>query len=422
MPADILSLLPSDGTKILLVLFLSFLVGAQREERKATADHYMFGGVRTYPLIGLIGYAITLISGGQPLAIAVGFLGVSGFLLVSYRHKISSAELAGATSEMSGLLTYLIGSLVQYDHFWIATTLVVLSLLLLELKAGLERLAHKVAADEILTFAKFLMLTAVILPVLPDQGIGPFAINPFRTWLVVVGVSGLSYLSYVVQKATQGRGGMVLVGLLGGIYSSTMTTVVLARRSRLEVHRPHLFAGSMVVASGMMYLRLAFLLAVFNLSLFALLARPFVTLAAAGILGGYLWTRLPDEMSEQVERRYLPKNPLELGAALLFGLLFVVMVVATRLAVSYLGSAGVYALGAVMGVADVDPFILGMTHTAGTVTPLGVAAGAVIIATASNNVMKGIYAYSFADRRAGRQGLFALIVLALAGLIPLAWL
>ena len=175
--------------KIVLVLFLSFLIGLQREEHKAAGVSYSFGGVRTFPLIGLIGYSIALISGSQLLPLTVGFLVVAAFLLLSYWHKLSSTQTAGVTSEMSGLTTFLVGALVYYGHFWIATTLSVASLLLLDLKAALEKLAVRIAPQEILTFAKFLLLTGVILPVLPNQEFGRFHINPFKTWLVVVAVS-----------------------------------------------------------------------------------------------------------------------------------------------------------------------------------------------------------------------------------------
>ena len=250
---DLSQLIPPEGTRVILVLFLSFLVGVEREEHKGEGD-YAFGGVRTFPLIGLIGYATALLSAGSVAPVTVGFGVVAAFLLMSYRHKIGQSSLAGATSEMSGLATYLIGALVHYDFYWVATTLAVLSLLLLELKAGLESLARRWAPGEILTFAKFLLLTGVILPVLPNKAFGPFELNPFRTWLVVVAVSSVSYGSYVLQKATAGRGGVVLSALLGGAYSSTVTTVVLARRASTE-HRPWLFAGGMLIASGMMFLR-----------------------------------------------------------------------------------------------------------------------------------------------------------------------
>jgi uncharacterized membrane protein (DUF4010 family) len=413
--------LPPEVLKIVLVLFLSFLIGLEREEHKAAMGSYSFGGVRTFPLIGLIGYSLALLSGAQQLPLAVGFLVIAGFLLLSYWHKLSTVEAAGITSEMSALTTFLVGALVYYGHLWIATTLSVASLLLLDLKAALEKLAVRIAPQEILTFAKFLLLTGVILPVLPNQEFSRFHINPFKTWLVVVAVSTISYGSYVLQKLTKKGGGVVLAALLGGAYSSTVTTLVLARRAAREEH-PHLFAGSILIASGVMYLRLIALLALFNRPLMSLLVLPFFVLGgmAAGI--GWLWTRTKDAAAQPIAREFEPSNPLELLAAFLFAALFLAMLIATQLAVMYLGTVGVNSLAAIMGVTDVDPFILGMTQAAGTLTPLKVAAAAVLIAAASNNLIKGIYAYSVADRTTGVQALSLLTALALAGLVPLFWI
>jgi len=413
--------LPPEAVKIVLVLFLSFLIGLEREEHKAAGTSYSFGGVRTFPLIGLIGYSIALLSGTQLLPLTIGFLVIAAFLLLSYWHKLSAAEAAGVTTEMSGLATFLVGALVCYGHFWIATTLSVASLLLLDLKAALEKLAARVAPHEILTFAKFLLLTGVILPVLPNQEFSQFHINPFKTWLVVVAISSISYVSYVLQKVTKAQGGIVLSALLGGAYSSTVTTVVLARRAARE-QQPHLFAGGILIASGVMYLRLVVLLALFNRQLMSLLLVPFLVLAVLGVGAGWLWTRRTDTPSPGIQRVFEPKNPLELLAAFVFAALFLAMLVATQLAVTYLGTAGVNTLAAIMGVSDVDPFIMGMTQAAGTLTPLKVAAAAVLIAAASNNIVKGIYAYSLADRKTGVQSLAFLMALAAIGLIPLFWL
>jgi len=418
---DIYRLLPPDAFKIVLVLFLSFLIGLEREEHKTAAGYYSFGGVRTFPLIGFIGYSIALLSGTQLLPVTLGFLVIGGFLLLSYWHKLSRAETAGVTSEMSGLTTYLVGALVYYDHLWIATALSVASLLLLELKVGLETLANRTAPQEILTFAKFLLLTAVILPTLPNQEFGRFHINPFKTWLVVVAVSTVSYGSYVLQKVTKERGGVVLTAFLGGAYSSTVTTVAMSRRAARE-QRPHLFAGGILIASGVMYIRLVALLALFNRQLGAMLAPAFLTLAAAAIATGWFWSRRPDPDPSPIKRQFEPTNPLELLAAFLFALFFLAMLVATQLAITYLGRAGVNILAAIMGVTDVDPFIMGMTQAAGTLTPLKVAAVAVLIAASSNNLIKGIYSYTLADRKTGLQSLPLLVALAVAGLIPLFWL
>ena len=413
--------LPPEALQIVLVLFLSFLIGLEREEHKAAGGSYSFGGVRTFPLIGLVGYSAALISGPQMLPLATGFLVVAGFLLLSYWHKISSNETAGVTTEMSGLATFLVGALVWYGHLWIATTLGVASLLLLDLKAALEKLAARIAPSEILTFAKFLFLSGVILPILPNQEFSQFHINPFKTWLVVVAISAISYLSYVLQKLTKGQGGIVLAALLGGAYSSTATTVVMARRAARE-QQPHLFSGGILIASGVMYLRLVILLALFNRQLMLLLYMPFLALAVLAVGVGWLWSRRADKNTQEVQRESDPKNPLELLTAFLFAALFLAMLVITQLALTYLGTTGVNTLAAIMGVSDVDPFIMGLTQAAGTLTPLKVAAGAVIIAAASNNVVKGIYAYSLADRKTGVQALAMLLGLAASGLLPLIWL
>lgn len=418
---EIYKQLPPEAVQIVLVLFLSFLIGLEREERKAAGTTYSFGGVRTFPLIGLIGYSAALISGPQMLTLGIGFLVVAGFLLVSYWHKISTCETAGVTTEMSGLATFLVGALVCYGHLWIATALGVASLLLLDLKAALEKLAARIAPNEILTFSKFLFLSGVILPILPNQEYSQFHINPFKTWLVVVAISTISYLSYVLQKVTKGQGGIVLAALLGGAYSSTVTTVVMARRAARE-QRPHLFAGGILIASGVMYLRLVILLALFNRQLMLLLYIPFLALAILAVGFGWLWTRRADKSAQEIQREADPKNPLELMTAFLFAGLFLAMLVATQLAVTYLGRTGVNTLAVLMGVSDVDPFIMGMTQAAPALTAFKVAAAAIAIAAASNNVVKGIYSYSLAGRKTGVQSLAMLLALAAVGLIPLFWL
>jgi uncharacterized membrane protein (DUF4010 family) len=414
--------LPGEGLKIVLVLFLSFLVGVEREEHKVSEAHYSFGGVRTFPLIGLIGYSVALLAGNQLLAEIIGFLVVGGFLMLSYWHKVSTNEapaMPGVTTELSGLITYLMGALVYHDRFWIATTLTVASMLLLELKQVLEGLSKRIPPHEILTFTKFLLLTAVILPILPNESFSRFQINPFRTWLIVVAVSTVSYGSYLLLQATKGSG-ILLSAVLGGIYSSTVTTVALAKRSAGETH-PHLFAGATLLASASMYLRLTILVGIFNLHLLRLLAVPFLSLAGAAALSGILYSRRPDGQQEELHRQFQHENPLELRAAFFFAGIFLLILMATRAVLGYMGNRGAYFLGAVIGFADVDPFIMSMTQAAGSGI-LTVSAGAIVLAAASNNLAKGFYAYFFGSRRAGVESLVLLAALALAGLIPLIWI
>jgi uncharacterized membrane protein (DUF4010 family) len=421
MADSLLGSLPPDAVKLALALLLSLLVGLQREEQKLDGGHYRFGGVRTFPLIGLLGYALALVGGDNMVLVAAGLIVVGGLMLLSYRYKLSTdGSDAGITTEVSALGTYVVGALVAHDYIWVSCSLVVFSLLLLDLKSALEGLARKIAPDEVATLAKFLLLTVVLVPIVPDQDFTRFHLNPFRTWLAVVAVSGVSYGSYVLERVTRGRGGTLVSALLGGAYSSTVTTVVLARRAAAE-ERPRLFSGSIVAASGVMYARLIVLLALFSVPLASRLGASFAGLALAGTVGGAWWSRRPDAPGPAHVLPPSGRNPLQLRTALLFGGLFVALMVVTQLVLLHLGRGGAFALAAVMGVTDVDPFVLGLAQTAGGATPLDVAAMSVVIAAASNNVLKGIYAWSFARRKTGVYSLTGLVLLAAAGLLPLLW-
>jgi len=411
----------SEATKIVLTLLLSALIGLEREEHKATVEKYVFGGIRTYPLIGLLGYAMSLLSGAQLLPLAVGFAAVASFLWLAYQHKLQGAESAGVTTELSALTTYVVGALVSQGHFWVAGTLTVVSLLLLELKVFLEGLSKRIPAQEIFTFTKFLFLTVVILPVVPNQDIGPYHINLFKTWLVVTAVSAISYASYLLQIFTKGKGGILLSALLGGAYSSTVTTLVLAKRAKEAEGSARLFSGGILMASGIMYLRLVAFIGIFNWQLLAGLYMPLLVLAVIGAAGGWLWSIGPSEKSGELTKAYVPRNPLELWVAFLFGAIFVAVLVLTAWAVAHLGQKGLFGLAAIVGLANVDPFVLSLTQSAGTVTSASLAAAAILIASASNNAAKAFYAYGFADRKTGVQSLCLLLGFAALGLVPLIW-
>jgi len=417
---QLLALIPAEAYQLVLVLFLSFLIGLEREELKRGGKR-VFGGVRTFPLLGMMGYVVALIGHDNVFGVLMGLMVVGAFMVVSYWHKIIASSEAGITTEISGLVVYLVGALVHLGMIWFASALVVVSLLLLELKVALEGLTDRIEPEEVTAFTKFLLLTWVILPMVPNQDFGPFLINPFKTWLVVVAVSGVSYASYLLLKLVKGRGGIFLSGALGGIYSSTITTVVLSRRAATG-HHPHDYSGSILTASGFMYLRIVGLVWLFNVALARALAPAFTALAVLAILGGWLWHRMPDELLLDPPAPSQAHNPLELRTAFLFAILFVLMLIATHLALTYLGSRGIYTLAAIMGLTDVDPFIMGMTHEAGSTATLQVAAIGILIATSCNNLVKGCYAYSFARNKAGRWSLALLGALAAAGLVPVLWM
>lgn len=418
---EFLHLVPAEALKIVMVLLLSSLIGIEREEHKSKAPSYTFGGIRTFPLIGLIGYMTAFLTNLNPVGIGIGMVVVGAFLLMSYFHKISISGDAGVTTEVSGLLTYLLGPLVFSEHYWVATSIVVIAALLLELKEGLENLTKKIESDEIITFTKFLLVTFVILPIVPNQNLTPLNINPFKTWLVVVVVSIVSYGSYVINKLSKGKGGALLTAVLGGAYSSTATTIVLSRRSKEEVY-PHYFSGSILLSSAIMYLRIFILVFVFNYSLSQQILIPCISLFIIGSTAGILFSRIKEGKDHNIERKYSPRNPLDITSAVLFAFVFLIVLVSTEVFVKFLGTSLIYLVAAVLGFSDVDPFIMSLTQTAGNSIPVEVGAKAIIIATSSNNILKGVYSIIFGEKKTGMLSFLLLFAYAVMGFAFLIFL
>jgi uncharacterized membrane protein (DUF4010 family) len=235
----------------------------------------------------------------------------------------------------------------------------------------------------------------VILPAVPNRSFTAYEVNPFTICLVVVAVSGISYLSYLLQRFWRREGGLFLAGVLGGAYSSTATTVALARSARQATQPSAAYTGAIVAATGMMYLRLWVLVALFAPELARELSAVFWPLGLAAIGVGLLVGRRragdapPAEAAAAGDRRRATANPLELSSALTFAGLFVVVLVLTRIIAGRFGGTGLVVMAAIMGTTDVDPFILGLTQQTAAAPPVAVAALAVVVA-AANNLMKGL--------------------------------
>jgi len=264
-------------------------------------------------------------------------------------------------------------------------------------------LAHRLTANldprEIPTLARFLLLSGVILPLLPDRMISSYIpASPFKIWMAVVVISGISYAGYILKKYLLKRQGYLVTGLLGGLYSSTATTVVLARKSRaLPRPDPALNAG-IIAASGMMYLRLLVLVAIMNPRLLSQATLPLLLfgLLCIGIaILIYRKASASNEATPDLGR----SNPLELGIALLFALLFVIMMVITQQVIDYFGKAGLALLSFGVGFTDIDPFVLSILSGHYEAMNLQQLTGAIVIAAGSNNLLKGIYAVSLGGRK-----------------------
>jgi uncharacterized membrane protein (DUF4010 family) len=410
----LVSHLPPEFFGFVLTLGLSLLIGFEREEHEPDG----IGGVRTFPIIGLGGFL--LIAGFPDTAIpfALGLVVMGGLVAITHWFSLRQNE-PGITTEAAALLTFTIGGCAAKGLYWIAIATGIVAVILLHEKRLLEGLASALPRHEMRTLLRFLLLTAVILPVVPNRDFTPFGVNPFKIWLVVVAVSGVSYVSYLLRMWWGEDRGLILAGLLGGAYSSTVTTVVLSRQSKMRETCSVGFAGAIVAATGMMYVRLWILLLLFATPLAYRLTGLFWGMGIVAVIVGALLARTTrtDEgcdFDPTVERR--DGNPLEMTSAFTFAAIFLTILVATKVVAERFGDTGVLIMAVIMGAADVDPFILGLTQTVGSGLSIETAALAVVIAAAVNNLMKGIYAVVFGT---GRTGRLSLILLAALGGISL---
>jgi uncharacterized membrane protein (DUF4010 family) len=412
--------------QLALTLGLSFFYGLAYEEFYAKNQIKPPGGVRTFPLLALLGLGLYLVEPLYASAFSAGLLGLSAWLHAYYQarwgRELSTREAgAGLISPASNLLVYLLGPVVMHQPFWVPVGLTVFGVLLISVRERLHRFARNIPSEEIFTLAKFLVLTGIILPILPNHPVTTLsAITPYQVWLAVVVVSSLSYGSYLVQRYVSPGRGVLVAALLGGLYSSTATTVVLARFRQEDRNAQRRIQAAIILASSLMYLRVAIVVAVFNMPLALSLAPLLLGLFFFGLLlsaACYFRGRGtgPGGMA------LAPINPLELNAALVFAGLFIVISLASAWVKTEFGQAGIYWLAAAVGIADVDPFVLSLAQGGGGDLGMGVTVSAVLVALSSNNLLKAGYSIGFAGVRSGILAAVALALLGSVGIGIAVW-
>jgi uncharacterized membrane protein (DUF4010 family) len=387
--------------RLALLLGLSLFFGFAFEEFYSGEMPRRPGGVRTFPLLALAGGGLYLLDERTAAAFIGGLLVVGAWIYAYVRSEIGEQGSTGSTAEGAfivpacNLLAYLLGALTLAQPAWLCILVAVAAVLLLGARRTLHDWAQRVPSPEIVTAAQFLILVGVVLPLLPGLPAIPYTtITPFGVWLAVVTVSSISYASYLVQRLTRSRGGTLWSALLGGLYSSTATTVVLARRAADEGMTTTFQAG-IVAATAVMYVRILIVCSLFDLSLGRMLALPLLGLAAVTALLALERSRT----GGQPARDSGFSNPLQLSTALVFAALFVAVSMLTTIAQHALGHAGIFALAGVVGITDIDPFVLSLAQGGSASIGLTTAAAAILIATSSNNLLKAIYTIAFSHRR-----------------------
>ena len=384
----------------LLTLAMSFLLGlGLREYYFIAKKTYYFGSTRTCTLIGILGFVLFHLQAAGWLYLG-GLITLTVLMGIHYQARATQHQ-PGMIGILIALLCYLIGPIALVFHGWFLILFTISTLFVLNAKEKINRLTESMSNEEIISLGKFLVLSGVILPLAPGTPIADFIPVSFhQTWLAVVVVSGISYLGYLVQTYWLKGQGLLLTGAIGGVYSSTATTVVLARQSTAYPTDSNLPAAAIVLATAMMYPRLLVVVGIFKPSL-ALDLLPFFSGLAmlTGILA--FWLRRGNAQPLNVSAvTASPKNPLELTSALLFAFLFVLISAVTQYSIREYADRGLIWMSFISGFADIDPFILSLLQGKFTAGP-GILLKAVVTATASNNLLKAVYAFALGGRRTG---------------------
>ncbi len=344
--------------RFLVALALGFLVGLERESTKIEEQKMVFGGVRTHPIISLLGFGCAwFYKVGATLMLPVGLLSIAALTLIAYIAKIK-VERYGSTSEISALLTFVTGALALLVDVWIAMALGVVNTILLSEKAALESYVERLNKVEFLATIKFLLVTVIILPVLPNQEYTRFKLNPTTIWEIVILVSTLGFVGYFLSKKFGQKIGMWLSGALGGVVSSTALTMAVGRIARKDPQRAMEALQASVLAGSVMNLRVLILIWLINDSIIPVLAWRLVLLFFIGVV---LSVRIMWRSSAGNENSVPAlQNPFEIRPAMAFGALFVMLSVATGIVQKSFGDNGVLGLSTIVGVTDVVPFILSL--------------------------------------------------------------
>ena len=409
-------------TELGIALAIGLLVGIERGWTERTAEEgSRIAGIRTFGLLGMLGGLWALLAEDMgDILLGISFLALTGILVAGYWRERKADKDLGITTLVAALITFALGALAIRGQIHIAITGAVITVTLLSLKPVLHGWLRRLAPEEFYSGVKLLLISVVLLPVLPNQGYGPWqAINPYQVWWMVVLIAGLSFAGYLAMKLVGAKRGVLLTGLFGGVVSSTATTLTFSRLAR-QMDMGRLLSVGVLVASATMFPRILIEVSIINPALLGQLAAPLglVTLAAAGY-SLWLW-RTTGKSGDTTALRL--ENPLQLKSALQFGLLLAAIMVLAEAFRAWLGEAGIYLLAAVSGLADVDAITLSLASMARADLAADVASRAILLAALVNTLVKGLLVFFIAGNKMAKYfapGLVLMLITGMAGLLLL---
>ncbi|MBI5003157.1 MgtC/SapB family protein [Candidatus Woesearchaeota archaeon] len=425
-----------------IALLLGLIVGLEREFQHQQQKVQDFAGIRTFTLIALFGWLVGFVAQqiGSFELVLLGTAGMILFSIAGYIAVVWKGKGIGATSEISTIIVFLSGIIIAYNYILIAVISVILMTTILSYKYTLHKFAQKLALDEIHAGLKLGIISAVVLPLLPNKAYSPLDIpvlreiislfpsvktilittqifNPFKIWLMVVFICAISTIGYILIKTLGAKKGIGLIGAVGGLVSSTAVTSALSESSKKSKWY-YTFAFGVIIAWVIMFFRVFFITLILNKNVFISLLLPLgIILLASLCCGFYLFSqRTPP--GKKAETAVAFQSPFALLPALKIGAFFVFALFITKLLQALLGSSGIYFASFLAGFADIDAVVISMVTltSAGEITS-SIAALGIVLAALSNTITKAAIAYLFGGKQFAKKVLICTAIIVAAGIL-----
>jgi len=415
----------ADAEQIILLgiaISIGLLIGVERGWKLREAkEGERIAGLRTYALISLLGCVAGLLSSYiGVIAFGFIFLGFTSAVVIAYAIQWRTHKDISITSLIAMLLTFALGTMVALEHVNLAASIAVIMVILLRFKAVLHSWLRKLGQQELQAALLLLLISVVLLPILPDQGYGPWlALNPYEIWWMVVLISSISFIGYFTMKIAGPGKGIILTALTAGMASSTALTLHYSHLYKKQPQMQNLLASGILIACGTMFPRVVLVSSFINPSLFNTLLAPMLAMTLLTFFSAaIIWHKNGGQSTDEFTHLM---NPLELKSALLFGLLLMMIILLGKATIHYFGEQGILLLSLVSGIADVDPINLTLSRMSLSELSIDVVVLGIVIASSTNTLVKAGLAVFVGGFGLGIRVFIPLLITATTGLLT-AWL
>jgi uncharacterized membrane protein (DUF4010 family) len=387
--------------ELLITVVLGFIIGLQREVNFYRHKEKVYMGARTFSIIALIGYLSTKIYSNFPeiliiTTILIGIFLLSFYFVNAYKNK----RKRGNTTEISAFLSFIFGVMVP-THLELAVFSTVILIALLEIKPKITSIKEEIRGKDVKSAILFALMTFVVLPILPDKAIDPYGlINPTHIWMMVILISGLSFVGYLFTRFIDTSKGLIMMGVFGGLASSTAITLTLSKKASSSQEANKSLVIAIALASSTMFLRVVIWTFIFSRDVFNIVIFPYIlaTLVGYGLIY-FLYTKTDNK---EVSQEVAFSNPLEFFEALKMGIVFGVIFGALSLVNNYSGELGVYLASFLSGLSDVDAIVLSLSELLSNKEIIvNTAVIGIVLATIANTVTKIALSFIIGNKALG---------------------